>query len=1249
MIRKRAIRVLGVLGLLALGAMPARAQITTGTVSGTVKDPQGAVVPGATVVLISETKGTKSNPEITNETGDYVIPNVTADTYTVEISMEGFKTIQRKNVNVSGGDRVVVPVVTLEVGGAAETVNVQAESPMIQAQSGERSFAVATEQIENLPINHTNFTNFTALTPGVVAGGASAGGTRLGGAGQNNIMMDGVSAMDTGNNGQMLSMNVESIAEVKVLTQGYQAEYGRSSGLQITAVTKSGTNQFRGSAYDLQGNSAWNTNSWVNAKNRDPKVSATAKTLGYSIGGPVGKPGGANKLFFFYSHEYRPTTTFTNGGSVIRLRVPTQAERNGDFSQSLNQNGAPIPQLKDPNGNPYPGNVIPSSAISSIGQTILNRYPMPNITQAPGTNYNYQIAAPGVSQLTQQPAVKIDYQMSPKLRVSGKYSGQRARRLTQPGIIPGFSDVYTPYPFITNYGATVNYVMSPTTFIEGTYGFIRNQLSGGNEGGLLTNDSSNRLNGLANFPLVYPNAGQVNTNYYAYQVLQAVKPVWWDGTNINLPPVFGWGSLIGAAPPNQRFPGFLNINRTQDVAVSLTKIHGHHTFKAGFYNNHSYKAQNTGAGGVANLSFQPFVDFGNNASNPIDSGFGYANALTGVFTQYLQQSQFIEGSMLYNNTEGYIQDNWKVNSRLTLDLGVRLTHQQPQYDQFQQMSNFFPDKWSSAAAPTLYVPGCSNGAATCSGSNLNAMDPRTGAFVTPPSGNSQALIGTPIPNTGNLTNGVLQAGNGISKYSYTWPALVFGPRFGYAYDITGTQKYVVRGGGGWFYDRPDGNTVFSIPGNPPISTSTNLLNGTLSSLGTGLSPLPVPTLNVFQYNAKIPTSVQWQSELQMALPWSSAFTVAYVGNHGYNRLGAFQGGSTLNVNAVDFGTAYLPQYQNQTLGPSSIPGANALSNNLLRPYPGYNIIAQQTTNFHDTYHSLQFTLNRRYRNGYAFGVNYTRGLSFTGNTGLQLRIQHNTDGSYTLRPDQAQYEALNNNLDLRPNVIKANALYDIPKLHGSDHGTMKTLGYVLNDWQVSGVFTAGANINSANSNNGQSTNAFAYDLTYSYQTNGSNTNITGSPDYAGKVIYTGNAGSGCSSNQYAQFNYAVVQGPQSSSLGLESGRNVLHNCMDKTLDLSLSKSVRLPGQKNILFRADVFNLLNGYVINNRQTQAIFNNPQSMTLTNSEFLPDGSVDPNRTLPKNAGFGAATGAVTRGAEAGLGSNYNRVVMLQVRFQF
>ena len=335
--------------ILALALLPstAAAQITTGTVTGRVVDTQGGVIPGATVVLISETRGTRSAPVVTNETGDYVSPNVTADTYTVEVSLASFKTVLRRGIIVTGGERVGVERLTLEPGVISETITVVADSPLVQTQSGERSFTITGQQIENLPVLR-NFTSVVAFVPGVNGGDTtSAGGTRLGGASQNNIMMDGISAMDTGNNGQMLQMNIESIGEVKILTQGYQAEYGRSSGLQITAVTKSGTNQFRGSGYGVFTNSDWTEKTWVRQKNNDPTPKTKQDIYGYSVGGPVGKPGGQNKLFFFYAHEYRPTTVAINDGNVIRYRVPTAAERAGDFSQTRDKNGNPLTSLID--------------------------------------------------------------------------------------------------------------------------------------------------------------------------------------------------------------------------------------------------------------------------------------------------------------------------------------------------------------------------------------------------------------------------------------------------------------------------------------------------------------------------------------------------------------------------------------------------------------------------------------------------------------------------------------------------------------------------------------------------------------------------------------------------------------------------------------------------------------------------------------------------------------------------------------
>ena len=299
--------------------------------------------------------------------------------------------------------------------------------------------------------------------------------------------------------------------------------------------------------------------------------------------------------------------------------------------------------------------------------------------------------------------------------------------------------------------------------------------------------------------------------------------------------------------------------------------------------------------------------------------------------------------MVYDNTEFYIQDNWKLNSRMTLDYGVRFTHQGPQYDKNQQMSNFFPEQWNPSQAQTLYIPGCSNGATICSGNTLNAMDPRNGrVLIVPGTANTQAAIGTPIPGSGNPLNGIRQAGDGIAKTGYTWPAIVVGPRFGVAYDISGNQMTVLRAGAGIFYDRPDGNTVFSIPGNPPIADSADLRYGMLQTLTQGLSILPNPQLVTFQYEAKVPGQWQWNAGVQRALPWAMAIDLSYVGNHGFNRMGALQGGSTVNLNSIDIGTAYLSQYQDRTRAASSVPGATALAQNLLRPYQGLANVNQNT-------------------------------------------------------------------------------------------------------------------------------------------------------------------------------------------------------------------------------------------------------------------------------------------------------------------
>jgi hypothetical protein len=1226
----RLVRTAGVLCILCIltGALSAGAQITTGVVTGAVKDDQGAVIPGAVVTLISDTRGTRVADTQTNENGDFVFPNVPGDTYTVQVALEGFKTFRRSGVLVSPGDRIVVPTMTLSVGGLDETVSVRAEAPTIQAASGERAFTVTTESVANLPIANRNFAGFAALIPGAIAqtGTAIAGGvTRLGGGGQNNIMMDGVSTMDTGNNGQLISMNVDSIAEVKVLTQGYQAEFGRSSGLQISAVTKSGTNQFRGSVYDIERNSDWNANSWVNTRNGDPKPVSKQRDWGYTLGGPVGKPGGANRLFFFYSHEYRPRET---GGNINRFRVPTELERQGDFSQTRDNNGALFNTIRDSTtGLPcaasdtrgcfQDGGVlgrIPQSRLYPTGMNILSRlWPAPNVQQVPGLGYNYEVRVPVTNSLLHQPVVRADYQISAALRFTAKYAAQLQGQDVDPGSLPGFNDLLRWNRNRHAPSVTVNYNLSPTMFLEGTYGYSFNEIAN-----LYVSPLSNRANaGLADLPMLFPQAGLVDPAYNAARVFTAAGSPFFADSRVMYPPNFSWGNRIANAPPNLGAQ-LANINPSHDASFSLTKVAGRHTLKAGLYWNHAYKAQQLGTAGAT--PFQGALSFANDTQNPLDSGFGYANAALGILSSYAQQSVVVEGAYIYNNVDWYLQDNWKVNNRLTLDYGMRFLYMQPTYDTRIQASTFFLDRWSGADAPFLYVPGCA-GASPCSGANRQAMDPRTGQLLGPA---SSVAIGQIVPNSGDPLNGIVRAGDGISKYNYTWPGVVMAPRFGVAYDISGVQRMVVRGGIGLFHDRPAGDTMYSQVGNPGFSTSRTVRYASLQQLSSGLEILGPPQLtSVWPYEGDIPSSTQWNAGLQLMLPWASTVDVSYVGQRGFNHLREIRGQQQVDINAVDFGAAFLPANQDPTLAPSSTPGATAYSTDILRPYRGLGQVGFNFPDFQETYHSIQTSLIRRFRDGVAFGLAYTLGLSWEGNIGLLQRLQHNPDGTFALRPDQAEYEELNKNMGNRRHLLKANFLWDLPDLSSTNSG-MRAIALVLNDWQLSGILTAGSGAR--------------YDISYSYLNGGSSVNLTGSPSYPAMIRIVGDPGKGCSDNQYGQFNVQAFAGPQAGSLGLESGRNYMVGCPDHTLDLSIARNIRVGASRQVQLRVEVFNALNTVVYNGRVTQLEMNSPADQTVRNAQYLPDGQVNPNRLTPRNAGFGAVTGAQAM-----------RSVQAQIRFSF
>jgi hypothetical protein len=327
------------------------------------------------------------------------------------------------------------------------------------------------------------------------------------------------------------------------------------------------------------------------------------------------------------------------------------------------------------------------------------------------------------------------------------------------------------------------------------------------------------------------------------------------------------GRRVANAPPNLGFPGWFNINSSQDFSASLTKVVSRHTLKSGFYNTHSYKAEQTSNNAFGTINFQQDAV----GTNQFDTSFGFANAAIGSFSSFLQAQKYVETASIYNNTEAYIQDNWKATNRLTLDYGLRFVHQQAQYDKLGQASNFLPDQWSLGAAPILYSAGCL-GASPCSGSNRVAVNPATGQSL---GANSSLAIGTVVPGSGNALNGLVLPGGDIPRATYKWPALVVAPRFGMAYDLSGRQTLVLRGGVGLFFDRPSTTTISGGVNNPPTSNTITAQYGQLQALGGGLKIQGAPALNAIQYDANVPSSTQWNGGMQMALPWAVSLDVSY--------------------------------------------------------------------------------------------------------------------------------------------------------------------------------------------------------------------------------------------------------------------------------------------------------------------------------------------------------------------------------------
>ncbi len=364
---RHALRWAVAVGLCLLAAAPVAAQTTSASIFGQVKDSQGGVLPGAAVTLTSRTQGSTLTAT-TDAEGRFVFAIVRPDLYALKVGMQGFKTHERTNVQVSANDKFSAGIITLEVGAITEEVSVTGRVSELQAQSGERSFTLESQAITNIASNGRQLFNYALLVPGIVSTDNNAGNERGDLAGisvngqretSNNMTIDGVANIDTGNNaGNMATTNTEAIGEFKVLTNSYQAEYGRAVGGQVQMVTKSGTQSFHGSGYWFGRRSDWNANTWTNLRAGAPAPIGNGKAIepptskrddyGFTIGGPIFIPGVFNtdkkKLFFFWSQECEKRTS---PPSQHTARVPTALERAGDFSQSVDNSGNPYPYIRD--------------------------------------------------------------------------------------------------------------------------------------------------------------------------------------------------------------------------------------------------------------------------------------------------------------------------------------------------------------------------------------------------------------------------------------------------------------------------------------------------------------------------------------------------------------------------------------------------------------------------------------------------------------------------------------------------------------------------------------------------------------------------------------------------------------------------------------------------------------------------------------------------------------------------------------
>ncbi|HXI30250.1 MAG TPA: carboxypeptidase regulatory-like domain-containing protein, partial [Vicinamibacterales bacterium] len=501
--------------------------------SGIVQDAQGGVLPGVTVTMTSRTQG-NALTTVSDAGGRFVFPIVRPDSYTLRAEIQGFKALERTNLVVNANDKLSTGALLMEIGGLTEEVSVTGRVVELQSTSGERSFALESETLKNIANNGRALFNFATLVPGALS--QNTGNAEIGSVGDftvngqrpnsNNITIDGVANIDTGNNGgNMATTNIDAVAEFKMLTNAYQAEYGRAVGGQVQVVTKSGSQAFHGSGYWYGRRSAWDANSYLNKRETPelPKPETSRNDQGYTIGGPVAFPGfneNKKKLFFFWSQEFERRT---NPANVHTTRVPTALERRGDFSQSVDSSGNPFPYIRDyTTGLPctasdtrgcfQDGGVlgrIPANRLYAPGLSSLGIFPAANFSGGSGINFTSQVPD---SSPRREELLRMDFQPTSAWRVTGRYMNNKeditqAYGTTWAG--NGSDQLPTPTLFVhpgSNYMLSATGVLNNSTSLELSWGRAANSLNFQLQQQQLFRSNA----GVSSLPLLFPSAVQAD-------------------------------------------------------------------------------------------------------------------------------------------------------------------------------------------------------------------------------------------------------------------------------------------------------------------------------------------------------------------------------------------------------------------------------------------------------------------------------------------------------------------------------------------------------------------------------------------------------------------------------------------------------------------------------------------------------------------------------------------------------------------